>query len=263
MLQHQDVQPFQESNQASPPEQQQFQPAVTTNSSNFPHTGWQTGLDYILENGFRITRSFIYDYLVDRVTRHGTTNNFRALKTGYNLFASGHVQSVQMVKVNTNIFYKGSVYPSMKKDQTYTVMCKIDTEKREVVSVSCTCPVGTSESCVHLSALLHALECLYESSTNVLKAGSAVGESRTSMQCSWLKPRKRKVPATNANDMTYTKHEYGKIKRKKSSNQFDPRPPNARSKNISISSKNILIDGLKGSGTCAELLLQTNVCSEC
>ena len=52
----------------------------------------------MLENGFHVTRSFIYDYLVERITEHKSTNNFRALKTVYTLFASGHVQSVQMNK---------------------------------------------------------------------------------------------------------------------------------------------------------------------
>jgi len=123
-----------------------------------------------------------------------SSNNFHALKTGYTLFASGHVQSVQMTKSSQHVF------SSMKKDKTYTV--EIHTTKIKIVRANCTCPAGISESCVHLSALLHALECLYESSRNALVGGSAVGEPKTSMQCIWLKPRKRKVPATSAHDMT-------------------------------------------------------------
>ena len=105
----------------------------------------------------------------------------------------------------------------------------IDMTSRGIVYAVCTCPAGASESCVHVSALLHALECLYESPKNALLAGSAVGEPKTSMQCTWLKPRKRKVAATNAHDMTYVKHEYGKKRKRKSwTADFDPRPPQAR-----------------------------------
>ena len=63
---------------------------------------------------------------------------------------------------------------------------------------------------VHLSALLHALECLHESPNTIFLAGSTVGEPKTSMQCMWLKPRKRKVQATSAHDLNNVKREYEK-----------------------------------------------------
>ena len=67
----------------------------------------------IMEKGFKVTRAFIYDYFVDRHTNNCPKNNFRALKTGYNLFASGHIQSVQMATVGNYIFYKSKILPSM------------------------------------------------------------------------------------------------------------------------------------------------------
>ena len=81
-----------------------------------------------------------------------------------------------VIFLNIRVYYKSTVLPSMKKDKTYTVMCAIDMTSRGIVHAVCTCPAGTSESCVHVSALLHALECLYESPKNALLAGSAVGE---------------------------------------------------------------------------------------
>ena len=161
-----------------------------------------------------------------------------------------------MNKNSCYVYYKSTVLPSMKKDKTYTVMCAIDMTSRGIVHAVCTCPAGTSESCVHVSDLLHTLECLYESPKNALLAGSAVGEPKTS-QCTWLKPRKRKVAATNAHDMTYVKHEYGKKRKRKAwTADFDPRPPQARALATADSARQILFDGLKKSGTCAELLLQ-------
>jgi len=78
-----------------------------------------------------------------------STNNFHALKTGYTLFASGHVQSVQMAKSSQHVFFtRVCSLPSMKKDKTYTV--GIHTTKRKIVRAICTCPAGISESCVHL-----------------------------------------------------------------------------------------------------------------
>ena len=118
-------------------------------------------------------------------------------------------------------------------------MCAIDMTSRGIVHAVCTCPVGTNESCVHFSALLHALECLYESPKNALLAGSAVGEPKTSMQCTWLKPHKRKVPTTSAH---YVKHEYGKKRKRKSwTAVFDPRPPQARALATADSARQVCV----------------------
>ena len=166
--------------------------------------------------------------MVDKISdRHKKpTNNFRALKAGYNMFASGHVQSVHMLMNASHCFYKAVVLPSMKKDKAYTVKCAIKRTQIKIECVHCDCPAGESQSCVHLSALLHALECLFEDS-NKQKAATAAGESRTSMECKWVKGRKRKVPATAADELHYVKHEYGKkSKRCATKSDFDPRPPN-------------------------------------
>lgn len=231
----------------------------TSAAGTIPPTGWQSGKSAILERGFKITRSFIYDYLVQRSVNSGPANNFRALKTGYNLFASGHVQSVQMATSNGYVFYKSSIFPSMKKDKAYTTSFSIDVARKKLVRASCSCPVGTSESCVHVSALLHALECLFESSKNAVLVASAVGESRTSRQCTWLKPRARKIHATSATNLQYVKHEYGKKKRKTPPPpDFDPRPPSKRSSSTVNEARQLLYKGIKGSGICAELLLESN-----
>ena len=183
------------------------------------------------------------------------TNNFRALKTGYN-FASGHVQSIHMCADSSYCFCKAVVLPSMKKNTTYTVLCAVKLDSKRMECVKCTCPAGESQSCVHLSAMLHALECLFEAPRKAILVGTAVRESKTSFECTWVKPRKRKVPATCADSLHYFKHEYGKTcKRKLAETDFDPRPPSKRGAATVEAGRQILLAGLKGFGTCAELLL--------
>ena len=195
--------------------------------------------------------------MVDQISdgHEEPTNNFRALKAGYNMFASGHVQSVHMLTDASHCYYKAVVLPSMKKDKAYTVKCAIKQTQVKMECVHCDCPAGESQSCVHLSALLHALECLFEDS-HKQKAATAVGESRTSFECKWIKPRKRKVPATSADELHYVKHEYGKkSKRCATKSDFDPRPPNKRDITATEAGRVILRNGLRKSGTCAELML--------
>ena len=128
----------------------------------------------VLENGVAISRSFIYTYMVDRVSsERDPSNNFRALKTGYNLFASGHVQSIHMCTNMSYCFYKAAVLPSMKKEKPYNVLCAIHLASKEVHCAHCSCPAGESQSCVHLSAMLHALECLFETPYKAILVGTA------------------------------------------------------------------------------------------
>ena len=208
-----------------------------------------------------ITRTFIYEYLVDHVAPHEAqpTNNFRALKGGYNAFASGHFQSISMCKNATHCFYKGIVLPTMKKDKSYTVLCSIQLSSKKIDGVQCNCPAGLSQSCIHLSALLHAIECLFTMPRTTLLAKMAAGESKTSLECTWVKPRKRKVAATCATELHYVKLEYGtKRKGKSTSSDFDPRPPSKRGVSAVEDGRKILVEGLKASRTCAELVLHTD-----
>ena len=135
----------------------------TSTPSKFPTSGWKTGSTYIVDNGVTITRTFIYKYLVDRVSPHEVQpiNNFRAFKGGYNAFASGHVQSISMCKNTTHCFYKGNGLPTVKKDKSYTVLCLIQLSSKNIDYVQCNCPAGLNRSCIHLSALLHAFEYLF------------------------------------------------------------------------------------------------------
>ena len=66
----------------------------------------------------------------------------------------------------------------------------------------------------------------------------------------------KKVQGCSDTDLHYVKHEYGtKLKRKSTCSEFDPRPPSKRDASTVQDSKKILVNGLKGSNTCAELVL--------
>ena len=99
-----------------------------------PSSGWTTGYNYIIDNGVPISRSFVYEYLIDHARDKlvGPANNSRSLKMGYNLFASGHVQSIYMAKNTSCCFYKAVVLPTMKKDKCYTVLCAISFSTKKI-----------------------------------------------------------------------------------------------------------------------------------
>ena len=162
-----------------------------------------------------------------------------------------------MAKDASHCLYKAVLLPSMK-DKAYIVLCAASLAFKKVELVKCSCPAGECQTCVHLSAMLalHALECLFEVPYKGVLVGTTVGEPKTSFECMWVKPRKKKVPATPAHTLCYVKHEYGKIRERKSKDtNFDPRPPSKRSTVTMKAGKHILKVGFKNSGTCAEILL--------
>lgn len=83
----------------------------------------------------------------------------------------------------------------------------------------------------------------------------AVGESRTSLECLWIKPRKRKVAGTCATDLHYVKHQYGIKHKQKSTTVILTHDLPTNVTILLLRGKQILSDGLKGSGTSAELVL--------
>ena len=92
-----------------------------------------------------------------------------------------------------------------------------------------------SASCVHVSALLHAVVGLYPSEfTPPGNTGQTVGETEdplpiTSYTCKWVQPRKRKESNTKIADAVFEKHVYGRQRKHmlQPIEDFDPRPPEA------------------------------------
>ena len=85
-----------------------------------PLSGWIANPTYIRARGFRVVRSVVYNYFVDRGTiSTGCQGDFRALDQGSNLYRSRHVTVVEWH--NDIQCCRGMVRPTMKKDRLHRV----------------------------------------------------------------------------------------------------------------------------------------------
>lgn len=114
-----------------------------------------------------------------------------------------------------------------------------------------------SASCVHVSALLHALVAIKPCN---LQDHSSSGGSEdeeppcTSILCAWNVPKKRKESALKISDTTFQKYEYGKPKKYQmlEMETFDPRPEMYRGQAKTLLPE--LLDRVRGKGLCISLL---------
>ena len=115
-----------------------------------------------------------------------------------------------------------------------------------------------SASCVHVSALLHALVSLKPSSKIHDQALSDDNEDDgtpcTSTLCAWKVPKKRKASALRISDATFEKHEYGKERKYllQDIQHYDPRPTDLRGNATNQLPE--LLERVKGKGLCVSLL---------
>ena len=115
-----------------------------------------------------------------------------------------------------------------------------------------------SASCVHISALLHALVSLNPSSqpnsSTVVPIESDSSVPVTSLINSWKPPRKRKESTLMMSEAKFQKHNYGKQAKHQvlPLESFDPRPEEYRG-TASASLENFLV-ATKGRGLCMSLL---------
>ena len=126
------------------------------------------------------------------------------------------------------------------------------------------CNIGTflccrlSASCVHVSALLHALVALKPAEHSHPLLDDDSDEEMVpvaSLPCQWKQPKGHKSNAMEMSTAQFEKHVYGKIKKQKiyTIDNFDPRPEEFR--NQSSSKLPRLLDALAGKGHCVSLLL--------
>lgn len=114
-----------------------------------------------------------------------------------------------------------------------------------------------SASCVHVSALLHALVAIKPCNVH---GDSSSGDSQdeatpcTSALCVWNVPKKRKVSALKMSEATFKKYEFGKQKKYNmiEMETFDPRPEKYRGQVQSLMPG--LLERVKGKGLCISLL---------
>lgn len=115
-----------------------------------------------------------------------------------------------------------------------------------------------SASCVHVSALLHALVALKPAERSHPLSDDDSDEDAvpvTSLPCRWKQPKKRKSNAMEISTAKFEKYEYGKVKKQTSQflETFDPRPEELR--NQGSSKLPHLLSALAGKGLCVSLLL--------
>ena len=108
----------------------------------------------------------------------------------------------------------------MKKDIVYKLDMTLN-DNGDVVTASCGCPAGGRPhgSCKHIAALCYTLEayCRFVEETRLQ-------DSCTSRPQVWNRPRKRRLPPQEIDEITFIKEEYGKSKRPMQPMQYDPRP---------------------------------------
>ena len=156
-----------------------------------------------------------------RVSDGAKANDNKNVKShAYPLFKAGHIQSILVSHKGNEYFIKSTCLPEMKKDIVYKLDMTLD-DNGDVVTASCGCPAGGRPhgSCKHIATLCYALEayCRFVEETRLQ-------DSCTSRPQVWNRPRKRRLPPQEIDQITFIKEEYGKSKRPMQPMQYDPRP---------------------------------------
>ena len=116
-----------------------------------------------------------------------------------------------------------------------------------------------SASCIHVSALLHALVALTPS---VHTRGEEDSDDEnlpiTSLPCQWKPPRKRKAAAMQVSEAHFDKLDYGKAKKYTMEvlENYDPRPEELKNTNAQRLPQ--LLNDIRGEGLCVSLLLDSS-----
>ena len=112
-----------------------------------------------------------------------------------------------------------------------------------------------SASCVHVSALLHALVHMFstEGAPPETESDSEGVVPITSLVCKWVMPRKQKERALKVSDTQFKRLLFSKPSKNVGSLIiFDPRPPEYRGTALQYLPR--LLEQLKGKGLCVSLL---------
>ena len=164
----------------------------------------------------------MFNYFVERRVSDGAkANDNKNVKShAYPLFKAGHVQSILVSHKANQYFIKSTCLPEMKKDIVYKLEMILDPHG-DIVSASCGCPAGGKPhgSCKHIAALCYALEAYCR-----LVEETRLQDSCTSRLQVWNRPRKRRLPPQEVEEISFIKEEYGKSKRPVQPMVYDPRP---------------------------------------
>ena len=212
---------------------------------------------------------------------------FRALYRGYNHWASGRVEKIE-VNINdpSYCFVRCVVIPLMKnwylQSNYFTKEGFRRVWRNKISLLSMCCWVSTmafkyyiiiiyfyslSATCVHVSAILHALvsitSSLQPNPSSVVKVENDADAvvSPTSLLNSWKPPRKRKELTLMMSQVKFEKHVYGKERQYdvQALEMFDPRPTEYRG--TATASLNKFIETTKGKCyVCLYYLMNLHEC---
>ena len=219
----------------------------------------------ISQQYFIISNGNMYQYLCGE--KQSAT--FRALYRGYNHWASGRVEKIE-VNINdpSYCFVRCVVIPLMKnwylQSNYFTKEGFRRVWRNKISLLSMCCWVSTmafiiiiyfyslSATCVHVSAILHALvsitSSLQPNPSSVVKVENDADAvvSPTSLLNSWKPPRKRKESTLMMSQVKFEKHVYGKERQYdvQALEMFDLRPTKYRG--TATASLNKFIEITKG-----------------
>ena len=235
----------------------------------------------------------LYSYLAGHVGRDGDEGAFRALDSGYNQWASGRLEEME---VNTNhpeyCHVRCKMKPSMKSGiyNVYLLLARDGKLATTICEATCECAAGyvltlrlvyqthnnyinrkitysplfdyrRSASCTHVSALLHALDKLhptpFQLNPNIrpLQEDSDTDETPcTSLPCQWKPPKKRKESSLEMSKAKIQKHDYAKPNKREVKMIEDFDPRPLEYRGTAASRLPQLLDTLKGEKLCISLL---------
>ena len=152
--------PFQRIDYPSPPE-----------FSELPNDAIWIGDDFPL-----VAVSNVTTYLKDK---DGFTKNYR---TGVRLCQCGHLCSLEMARCNEFAYVKAKCRPTMRQTPSfYCLFVKLNATGMPIAG-NCKCPAGSTQSCVHIAALLIMLS-------------EITPQACTSVRCAWSRPSQGGKPS--------------------------------------------------------------------
>ena len=155
--------PFQRNDYPSPPEFTELPNSTTWTGDNFP----------------LVAESNITTNLKDR---GGYTKNCR---TGIRLCQCGHLFNLEMAKCNDFTYFKAKCRPTMRSvPSSYDLFVRLNSTGTPVAG-NCRCPAGSTQSCVHIAALLITLS-------------EITPQACTSVRCAWSRPSQGGKPSFSA-----------------------------------------------------------------
>ena len=108
----------------------------------------------------QFTMSDIMSYFVTRCLEDSLpSGDFKSIsKSSENLFRCGHVQNIQVSKLDDCVYVKSQCLPEMRKDRVYCVRMRLS-KSLDILNAECGCPAGCGPcaSCKHIGALSYAL----------------------------------------------------------------------------------------------------------